>query len=237
MRRTIPTILPLILVCVISWYVPIAAQQAQATVEADLRIKHIGNSNGDNGKAVLWLIPLDQNGQEHPARHGTYRIVQKNKEFHPHVLAVPVGTAVDFPNDDPFFHNVFSLYKGKKFDLGLYEAGSSRKVVFDKPGVSFIFCNIHPDMNAYVLALSTPYFDVSDRSGHVQITGVAYGRYRLEVWYERAESNELAGLSRVIEVENSIVRLGPLDIAESPRFQPKHLNKHGRPYDPETSPY
>jgi hypothetical protein len=144
---------------------------------------------------------------------------------------------VEFPNEDPFFHNVFSLYKGKKFDLGLYEAGSSRKVAFDKPGVSFIFCNIHPDMNAYVLALSSPYLSMSDHSGHEQITEVPYGKYRMQIWYERDESDELAGLSRVIEVAAPIVRLGAIDLADSPRFQPKHLNKHGKPYDPETSPY
>jgi plastocyanin len=218
-----------------SWCVPIFAQQA--TVEAEVHIKHLGDSKGDNGNVVLWLVPLDQTGVEQHARPVQYRIVQKNKEFHPHVLAVPVGTLVEFPNEDPFFHNVFSLYKGKKFDLGLYEAGSSRKVAFDKPGVSFIFCNIHPDMNAYVLALSSPYLSMSDHSGHEQITEVPYGKYRMQIWYERDESDELAGLSRVIEVAAPIVRLGAIDLADSPRFQPKHLNKHGKPYDPETSPY
>ncbi len=208
----------------------------QATVEAEIRIKHLGDAKGDNGNVVFWLLPLDKS-VEHPAKDVHYRIEQKNKEFHPHVLAVPVGTAVEFPNEDPFFHNVFSLYKGKKFDLGLYEAGSTRKVVFDKPGVSFIFCNIHPDMNAYVLALSTPYLSVSDRNGRVQIADVPYGKYRMQVWYERAESSELAGLSRVIDVADTTIKLGAIDLADSPRFQPKHLNKHGKPYDPETNPY
>jgi plastocyanin len=235
LRKAIPTVLPALVAFVISWCVPIVAQQA--TVEAEVRIMHLPDSKGDNANVVLWLIPLDQSGSEHTAKTVPYRIVQKNKEFHPHVLAVPVGTAVEFPNEDPFFHNVFSLYKGKRFDLGLYEAGSSRKVVFDKPGVSFIFCNIHPDMNAYVLALRSPYLSVSDRNGHAQITEVPYGKYRMQIWYERAESSELAELSRVIEVGSSTVRLGTINLSDSPRFQPKHLNKHGKPYDPEATPY
>ena len=84
------------------------------------------------------------------------RLVQKNKSFEPHVLVVPVGSSVEFPNRDPFFHNVFSLFEGKRFDLGLYEAGSTRNVVFDKPGISYIFCNIHSEMSAVVIAVEQP---------------------------------------------------------------------------------
>jgi len=209
----------------------------QATVEGQVSVKHLGDAaqNG-NGNVVVWLTPVEASA-DGPETPGRYRMVQKDKQFHPHVLAVPVGTAVDFPNDDPFFHNVFSLYKGKKFDLGLYEAGSTRKVVFDKPGVSFVFCNIHPDMNAYVIAVPTRYFDVSDRSGVVKLAGVPYGKYRLKVWYERAESSELTNLDRTVDVNEPVVRLGDLQLADSPRFQPKHMNKHGKGYDPEGTPY
>lgn len=236
MRRTIPTILPMLLACLISWCGTALAQHA--TVDASIRVKHIGDSKANESNVVIWLLPLSQSEEESSRKLTAYRMMQKNKEFHPHVLAVPVGTAVEFPNEDPFFHNVFSLYKGKRFDLGLYEAGSTRKVVFDKPGVSFIFCNIHPEMSAYILAVTTPYFGVSDRNGQIRITDVPYGKYRLEVWYERAETDDLAKLTRTIEVENSTVKIGPLDLADSPRFQPKHLNKHGKPYDPEaTTPY
>jgi plastocyanin len=235
LRRKIPTVVPLVLACVISWCGSMVAQLA--TVETEVRIKHLGDLKNDNSNVVFWLVPLDQSGQAQNARPGPYRIVQKNKQFHPHVLAVPVGTAVQFPNEDPFFHNVFSMFKGKKFDLGLYEAGSSRTVVFDKPGVSFIFCNIHPDMNAYVLSIDSNYFDISDHEGRIRITGVPYGKYRTGVWYERSESKDLAELSRVIEVGSPSVKLGSIDLEDSPRFQPKHLNKNGKPYDPEVNPY
>jgi plastocyanin len=97
------------------------------------------------GNLVLWLTPVDSASLPNfpTASRAPLRLVQKNKSFEPHVLVVPVGSVVEFPNRDPFFHNVFSLFEGKRFDLGLYEAGSSRNVIFDKPGVSYIFCNIH----------------------------------------------------------------------------------------------
>jgi plastocyanin len=232
LRRSIITVL---VAAVISCCVALAQQ---ATVEAEVRVKHLGNTKAGNENVLIWLLPMDKPAAELPAKPGVYQMVQKNKEFHPHVLAVPVGTAVLFPNEDPFFHNVFSLYQGKRFDLGLYEAGSTRKVVFDKPGVSFIFCNIHPDMNAYVLAVNSPFFELSDRSGQVNIPDVPYGKYRVEVWYERAESTDLAELSRMIDVQNPVVKLGVINLADSPRFLPKHLNKHGKPYDPDaTTPY
>ena len=88
--------------------------------------------------------------------------MQKDKTFTPHLLVIPTGSTVDFPNLDPFFHNVFSEFNGKRFDLGLYESGSSRTVHFDHDGVSYIFCNIHPEMSAVIVTLSTPYFGVSD---------------------------------------------------------------------------
>src|SRR5256885_8877747 len=107
------------------------------------------------------------------------RLAQHNKSFEPHVVVVPVGSVVAFPNRDPWFHNVFSLFEGKRFDLGLYEAGTSRAVHFDRPGISYIFCNIHPQMSAVVVTLNTPYWTFSDRNGHVTIANVPVGRYAL----------------------------------------------------------
>ena len=121
---------------------------------------------------MVWLVPAS--GTVKPAFHQTQnpRLVQRNKSFEPHVLVVPVGSVVAFPNHDPFFHNVFSLFEGKRFDLGLYEAGSTRGVHFDKPGISYIFCNIHPEMSAVVIALDTPYYGISDPRGQVVIANV-----------------------------------------------------------------
>ena len=108
---------------------------------------------------VVWLTPIGGSADEGALRPqpvtAPLRLVQKNKSFDPHILVVPAGSMVEFPNHDPFFHNVFSLFEGKRFDLGLYEAGTSRMVRFDRPGISYIFCNIHPEMSAIVITITT----------------------------------------------------------------------------------
>src|SRR5215469_11859810 len=113
------------------------------------------------GNVVVWLSPeaeVVNASTEPPVTPGHFRMEQKNKSFNPHLLVVPLGSTVEFPNLDPFFHNVFSQFNGKRFDLGLYEAGSNRVVRFDHEGVSYLFCNIHSQMAAVVVTLRTPYF-------------------------------------------------------------------------------
>src|ERR1700752_2054229 len=105
------------------------------------------DKSAGNAGVVVWLTPLDSAPPRLPVVHPL--LAKKNKGFQPHLLVIPVGTVVDFPNEDPFFHNVFSLYKGKRFDLGLYEAGGSRTLVFAKPGVFFFFFHIHPQLKCY----------------------------------------------------------------------------------------
>jgi plastocyanin len=159
------------------------------------------------------------------------RLVQRNKSFEPHVLVVRVGSVVEFPNRDPFFHNVFSLFEGKRFDLGLYEAGSTRDIVFDKQGVSYIFCNIHAEMSAVVVAVNTPYYGISDRHGQIVIPGVAPGRYMLRVWYEGALPQTLNALTREVTISDSTVALGLLRLpAATPPTE--HKNMYGRDYTP-----
>ena len=107
---------------------------------------------------------------------------QRNLAFAPHVLAVGVGTSVEMPNSDRVFHNVFSFKDGKKFDLGLYPVGRSKLVTFDRPGVSRIFCNIHPHMAAYVVAVDSGFFGVSDRAGQFTMAPVPPGSYTYRAW-------------------------------------------------------
>src|ERR1043166_5537568 len=114
--------------------------------------------------AVVWLDA--PNAPHSTDRRRRIVLDQKNLDFSPHVLVVRVGTTVEFPNNDRVFHNVFSFHDGKTFDLGLYPVGALKRVLFDKPGLSRIFCNIHPNMAAYVMAVDTPYFGVSDKTGH-----------------------------------------------------------------------
>jgi hypothetical protein len=141
-----------------------------------------------------------------------------------------VGGKVEFPNRDPFFHNVFSLFDGKRFDLGLYESGTTRFVQFDKAGVSFIFCNIHAQMSAVVIALATPYFGVSDARGEVSIAAVPAGRYSLQVFHSGVAAADLKALSREITVAPGETTLGSINIAESD-VTDGHKNKYGRDYD------
>jgi plastocyanin len=138
--------------------------------------------------AVIWLAAPDA-----PPSPPQARIVldQRNLAFDPIVLAVRVGTAVEFPNNDRVFHNVFSFREGKVFDLGLYPVGTSKRVIFDRAGVSRLFCNIHPTMAAYVVAVDTPYFAVTDRAGAFTIGAVPPGDYRFHAW--RPGGPELTG--------------------------------------------
>jgi len=158
------------------------------------------------------------------------RLVQKDKRFDPHLLVVPAGTPVEFPNRDPFFHNVFSLFEGKRFDLGLYEAGTTRVVRFDRPGVSYIFCNIHPEMSAVVVALKTPYYGISDAAGKITMEGVPEGRYSMQVWAESASVDSLKALARQITISSNSHSLGAVRIVEDSPPGP-HKNKYGRDYD------
>jgi plastocyanin len=138
--------------------------------------------NGPARDTVVWLDAPNAPGAA--ARSDTPRVVldQRNLSFSPHVLVVRVGTTVDFPNNDRVFHNVFSFRDGKRFDLGMYPVGAMRRVLFDQAGLSRIFCNIHPNMAAYVMTVATPYFARSDESGAFTIAGVPARTYTYHAW-------------------------------------------------------
>jgi hypothetical protein len=197
--------------------------------------KHKGTPS--SADVVVWLTPLRPD--PHPAatgHPGPFRLVQKDKMFTPHLLVVPTGSSVDFPNLDPFYHNVFSLFNGKRFDLGLYESGTSRAVRFDREGVSYIFCNIHPEMGAIVLALSTPYFAVSTVAGMVAIHDVPPGSYRLHVWSEAAQSSNPADAQRVVLIGAAPVHLGEIALQSAVDPMEHHRNKFGDDYRPDHNP-
>jgi plastocyanin len=109
---------------------------------------------------------------------------QRNETFVPHLLAVTVGTTVDFPNSDKTYHNVFSLSKARRFDLGRYAAGRSKAVRFDRPGIVRVFCDIHAHMNAFILVFNHRYFSVADTEGRYEIDRVPPGTYTLVAWVE-----------------------------------------------------
>jgi len=119
-------------------------------------------------------------------RAGEQTVDQKDKTFIPHILAIRTGATVDFPNFDPIFHNAFSNYDGKIFDVGLYPPGSSRSVNFSRPGVVRVFCNIHAAMSALIVVLNTPYFTTSRKDGMFELPAVPAGEYWLRIFHERS---------------------------------------------------
>ncbi|HEY2647470.1 MAG TPA: hypothetical protein VGI34_10875 [Candidatus Acidoferrales bacterium] len=194
--------------------------------------------SADASNVVIWLTPLATDGGTTSALpHGNPapQIAQINKSFDPHILVIQTGTPVQFPNKDPFLHNVFSMFNGKRFDLGFYEAGSSKVVQFDRPGVSFLFCNIHPEMSGAVVAVDTPYFGISDRNGRVTITNVPDGRYQMNAWYERSLAEDLKAASRTVTISSNARFLDPVRVVENPNFTLEHKNKYGQEYIPPAS--
>jgi hypothetical protein len=144
---------------------------------------------------------------------------------------------VQFPNEDPFFHNVFSLFNGKRFDLGLYESGTSRSVRFDREGVSYIFCNIHPEMGAVVLALSTPYFGISSNVGVVTIHNVPPGSYRLNLWSENGQTIDPGAAEQIVQISSNPVHLADITLQATPDALANHKNKFGEDYQPTRGPH
>ncbi len=112
------------------------------------------------------------------------RLDQRGEAFVPHVIAIQVGTTIDFPNNDQTYHNVFSLSRTKTFDLGRYAAGRSKSVTFDRPGIVRVFCDIHSHMSAFVVVFNHPYFRVTDVDGRYRIDNVPPGTYTIVGWYE-----------------------------------------------------
>jgi hypothetical protein len=150
------------------------------------------------------------------------------------LLVVPVGSVVDFPNADPWFHNVFSLYRGKRFDLGLYQAGAQRSVKFDRVGPSYLFCNIHPEMTGVVFAFDSDLFAVTAKNGRYSLAGVAPGKYLLHVWYENAAPELLESLTRAVNIDAQTRTLPAISIAVTKQTQTEHKNKYGQDYDSDT---
>jgi plastocyanin len=209
----------------------VSAPAQQATMRAHVQLTRNGHALANASKAVLWLTPVGatvETPRQDPSR--IPQLVQKHKSFQPPLLVIPVGGKVEFPNRDPFFHNVFSLFEGKRFDLGLYESGTTRFVQFDKPGISFIFCNIHAEMSAVVIALTTPYYAISNSRGEISIPNVPPGRYDVQVFHPAVAPDALRALSREITVNEGSTSLGTLALQESD-LALAHKNKYGRDYD------
>jgi plastocyanin len=222
------------------WAVLLGAQQSgepdrPVEVTASLTRAQAGSQHKPEKPppAVIWLSSVRAEAAA-AMTPGSYTLLQKNKMFTPHLLVVPVGSSVAFPNADPFFHNVFSLFDGRRFDLGLYEAGTTRSVVFSREGVSYIFCNIHSEMSAVVIAIASPYYALADSQGVFHVKNVPTGDYDLHVWIEGQKQDSLDHHTRRVHIAEGTNDLG--EISASPPEQSQHMNKFGRPYEPDSHP-
>jgi hypothetical protein len=208
------------------------------TAEVRLRLSLSQPKKPHAVPAVAWLEPLAGTPPTPFVPHGRYALLQKNRMFLPHLQVVPVGAVVQFPNADPFYHNVFSLFDGKRFDLGLYEAGSSKWVTFSREGVSYIFCNIHPEMSAVIIALPTPLFALADADDSLVLSKVPPGDYNLHLWIEGLPQSVVDGMTRFVHLSTGVVDLGSLAIPTKSARPAAHTNKFGNDYDPSSkSPY
>jgi hypothetical protein len=186
--------------------------------------------NKDYSGVVLWLEPIERSAPAPSPRR--LRMNQFNRHFSPHVIALPVGGTVDFPNLDPIFHNAFSSFSGQPFDIGLYPPGTTKSETFKAPGIVRVFCNIHPTMSAIIIVMATPWYAGTEASGRFNMPNVPAGEYQLRIFYERALPENLRFLERRISVPESGMTLPLISITETGFIPPQHLNKFGKPYGP-----
>lgn len=220
-----------------AWISPPLPGSGQCTVQGRIEVVNSRtkpqSGGSDASGVVVWLTPLKETARPDNVAQTKRRLEQRDKRFIPHVMVIQVGTEIDFPNHDPFFHNVFSVYDGKTFDLGLYADGESRPVRFNRPGISYIYCNIHPQMSAVIVTVETPYFTVSEPDGNYFIRNVPAGEYRLNLWHERCDAGQLTAQSRSVSVGSTVTDLGLIRLDEAGYVTKAHKDKHGEEYDRE----
>lgn len=187
------------------------------------RVETKARPNSSPATAVVYAEPVGGTAAVRPVKAS---MSQKNKAFAPRVLGVPVGSSVAFPNNDPIFHNVFSLSAPQPFDLGLYRSGASTTRTFTEPAAYHVFCNIHPQMVAFIVVAPTPFITSAAPDGAWKLD-VPPGRYRVTVLSERAAP---VSVDARTDVATPIV----LTLDESAAVQTAHLNKFGKPYPPES---
>jgi len=175
-------------------------------------------------ETLVWLEPA---ARVAPRKPMNFTMTTRGKTLLPHVLVIPVGSTVQFPNDDPISHNLFSLSSGNNFDLGLYRRGTGKSYTFRTPGVVNVYCNVHPTMSSVIHVMSSPYFAFTDASGNFTLPDIAPGSYTLVAWNEQGGTTQskldvpAAGKSNVaVTLDSTTYRAA------------SHLNKENKPYAP-----
>ena len=204
----------------------VAAPLAAATVGGKVNFVMKRGQTPIINETLVWLEPAA--GKAAPKPPAKFRMTTRGKTLIPHVLAIPVGSTVEFPNDDPISHNLFSLSSTSTFDLGLYRKGAGKSQKFTAPGVINVYCNVHPTMSAVIHVMPTPYYAFADAGGNYAIGDVPAGKYKLVAWNEQGGS-----VDSPVEVNASGLVSGNLNLTlDSRNFrETQHLNKVGKPYE------
>jgi plastocyanin len=203
--------------------VALAAARAEAGgVTGQVQLLEKGGARANDHSEVVVFLEGVKAAKPKPA---SATVVMKAKSFTPHVTVVPVGGTVEFPNEDPIFHNAFSVSPENKFDLELYKRPKTGSWTFKAPGVVNVYCNIHPQMSAVVVVRDNPFYAKAAKDGSFSIEGVPAGKYTLVAWHERGGDK---AVEVVVPAEGAVAANLTLDGSKYKRVQ--HKNKHGKDY-------
>jgi plastocyanin len=198
--RTLPTVIVSSVVFVVLAFITLPLNAFAGKIKGTVEVQGLRTPNN----VVVYLTKIPQ--IDFDLSKTRFVMDQRNLEFVPHVLPVPVGASIVFPNNDQVAHNVFSMSRTKKFNLGSYKPGESKTVVFDKPGIVELRCDVHAEMAAYILVMENPYFAVTDKKGNFQIPDEGYlkraglegladlasGNYIIKTWHEKLKTQKSA---------------------------------------------
>jgi len=203
----------------------LASNLGAATVNGKVMFQTKRGQQPVVNETLIWLDPAGKTWKKPGA---AFTMTTRSKTFLPHVLAVPAGSTIAFPNEDPIAHNLFSLTPGNTFDLGLYRRGAGKSHKFASVGVVNVYCNVHPNMSAVVHVMSTPFYGFADANGNYSFD-VPPGKYRVTAWNEQGGSQ-----SSDIEVNtNGSVTGATLLTIDGRNFRlSQHKNKFGQAYRP-----
>jgi plastocyanin len=221
----------------------VTASAAAGTVTGKITLVKDGKELPDASNVVVWVDgtrkppttptppPAKSEAGAEPAA-GTMK--QAAKRFQPRVVAVPKNSTVEFPNQDPIYHNVFSVSGANRFDLGLYRSGASKPKTFEEAGLVRVYCNIHPQMVGFVMVVDSDYLAVTSPSGEFELANVPAGARVLKVWHE--EANAEITIPITVKAQGAQARVdAPIRIDISGYKPEPHKNKYGKDYKPPPS--
>jgi hypothetical protein len=207
----------------------LAADASAGSLSGRVSFQTKRGQNPAVNETLVWLEPQGNVRVTKPAP-ARYQMITRGKLLIPHVLAIPLGSTVEFPNDDPISHNLFSLSTANGFDLGLYRKGSGKAHKFDTPGIVNVYCNVHPNMSAVIHVMPTPYYTFADGSGVYTFGDVPSGRYRLVAWNEQGGTADT-----LVDVGGGTPTAAALTLDSRSYRAQSHANKEGKAYQAPSS--